>query len=159
MLLSKVTIYKYKSFITEQSLNVEPSVTRIVGKNESGKTALLEAMGKTNYFETDNKEFKFDKTLDYPRGTMTKVLVQTPNAVTCEYIISDYKFEEIESTLGKGVLTSKVFSKTLKYDNSATISGVNTNYNQFIAFIINSYALVYLNILNYIIKHLIKILP
>jgi predicted ATP-dependent endonuclease of OLD family len=41
MLLKKVTIYKYKSFLTEQSYEVESAITRVVGKNESGKTALL----------------------------------------------------------------------------------------------------------------------
>ena len=66
MLLKKVTIHKYKSFLTEQSYEVESAITRIVGKNESGKTALLEALAKSNYFE-DNAEFKFDKDLDYPR--------------------------------------------------------------------------------------------
>ena len=39
MLLKKVTIHKYKSFLTEQSYTVEDHITRIVGKNESGKTA------------------------------------------------------------------------------------------------------------------------
>lgn len=60
MLLKKVTIHKYKSFLTEQSLEVEKGITRIVGKNESGKTALLEVIAKTNYFE-DNKDFIFNK--------------------------------------------------------------------------------------------------
>ena len=58
MLLKKVTIHKYKSFLTEQSYTVEDHITRIVGKNESGKTALLEALAKSNYFE-DNVDFRF----------------------------------------------------------------------------------------------------
>ena len=64
MLLKKVTIHKYKSFLTEQSYEVESAITRIVGKNESGKTALLEALAKSNYFE-DNAEFKFDNPNPY----------------------------------------------------------------------------------------------
>ena len=63
MLLTKVTMHKYKSFLTEQAYVVEPQITRVVGKNESGKTALLEALAKSNYFE-DNAEFWFDKDLD-----------------------------------------------------------------------------------------------
>ena len=53
MLLKEVKIHKYKSFITEQSFSVENKITRIVGKNESGKSAILEAIAKTNYFEDD----------------------------------------------------------------------------------------------------------
>lgn len=71
MLLKKVTIHKYKSFLTEQSYTVEDHITRIVGKNESGKTALLEALAKSNYFE-DNVDFQFDKDLDYPRSELIK---------------------------------------------------------------------------------------
>lgn len=71
MLLKKVTIHKYKSFLTEQSYTVEDRITRIVGKNESGKTALLEGLAKSNYFE-DNTEFQFNKDLDYPRSELIK---------------------------------------------------------------------------------------
>lgn len=71
MLLKKVTIHKYKSFLTEQSYTVEERITRIVGKNESGKTALLEALAKSNYFE-DNADFQFNKDLDYPRSELIK---------------------------------------------------------------------------------------
>ena len=84
MRLTKVTVHRYKSFITEQTLDVESRATRIVGKNESGKSALLESMAKTKYFDTDNKEFKFDKTLDYPRSLLSKVSGENPEAVTCE---------------------------------------------------------------------------
>ena len=84
MKLTKVTIHKYKSFLTEQTFEVESQITRIVGKNESGKTALLEALAKSNYFE-DNAEFKFDKDLDYPRSELTKVRTENPEVITCEY--------------------------------------------------------------------------
>ena len=77
MLLKKVKIHKYKSFLTEQSYEVENKITRIVGKNESGKTALLEALAKTNYFE-DNTEFTFNKDLDYPRNELIKVRSENP---------------------------------------------------------------------------------
>ena len=53
-------------------------------------------MAKTNYFETDNKNFKFDKTLDYPRGTLTKVSDQNPEVVTCDYVLSDTELARIE---------------------------------------------------------------
>ena len=44
--LKNVVINKYKSFLEKQEIEIEDGVTRIVGKNESGKTALLEAMAK-----------------------------------------------------------------------------------------------------------------
>lgn len=50
MLLKKVTIHKYKSFLTEQSYTVEDRITRIVGKNESGKNCVTRSIGKVKLF-------------------------------------------------------------------------------------------------------------
>ena len=59
--LKKVKINKYKSFLEEQEIEIEDGVTRIVGKNESGKTALLEAISKFNYFDSTDDKFKFNE--------------------------------------------------------------------------------------------------
>ena len=141
MRLTKITVHRYKSFITEQTLDVESGVTRIVGKNESGKSALLESMAKTKYFDTDNKEFKFDKTLDYPRSLLSKVSGENPEAVTCEYLLSAEDIAKIEEELGKGILKSESFSKISKYDNTATIIGANTDLKKFIDFICEKFEL------------------
>ena len=87
MYLAKVTVHKYKSFVTEQTFEVEKGITRIVGKNESGKSALLEIIAKTNYFE-NNADFKFSMELDYPRSELTKVNNDNPKAITliCAHI-------------------------------------------------------------------------
>ena len=66
IVLTSVKLDKYKSYETPQSFDVDEKVTVLVGKNESGKTAVLEAIAKTHYFEDDPK-FKFDATHDYPR--------------------------------------------------------------------------------------------
>lgn len=108
MLLKKVTIHKYKSFLTEQTYEVESQITRIVGKNESGKTALLEALAKSNYFE-DNTEFKFSKDLDYPRGELTKVRNENPAAITCEYELSDEDIQKIEDDFESGIIQKTDF--------------------------------------------------
>lgn len=59
MKLKKVIIHKYKSFTEEQVVHLENDLTVLVGKNESGKTAFLECLAKSNYFQMDN-EFTFD---------------------------------------------------------------------------------------------------
>lgn len=58
-ILKQVKINKYKSYTTEQEVQLDDSVTTLVGKNESGKTAFLEALAKLNYFTSD-EDFKFD---------------------------------------------------------------------------------------------------
>lgn len=130
MLLKKVIIHKYKSFLTEQSYEVEPQITRIVGKNESGKTALLEALAKSNYFE-DNTEFRFNKDLDYPRSELIKVRNENPPALTCEYELSDEDISCVETAFAKGIIPRKNFCVTSFYDNTSKASGVEIDFTVF----------------------------
>lgn len=115
--LRKATVHKYKCIEQEQSFAVEKDITVLVGMNESGKTSILEALSKTNYFEEDS-EFTFDTTHDYPRKqkkSMDKSGI-IPNAVTLEYEIDDELKSTIESDIGVSISTT-IFSFTRKYDN------------------------------------------
>ena len=138
MLLKKVTIHKYKSFLTEQTYEVESQITRLVGKNESGKTALLEALAKSNYFE-DNTEFKFSKDLDYPRGELTKVRNENPAAITCEYELSDEDIQKIEDDFESGIIQKQIFSVTSYYDNTRTTTGVSVDFSVFKDWLIKTF--------------------
>ena len=138
MLLKKVTIHKYKSFLTEQSYTVEDRITRIVGKNESGKTALLEALAKSNYFE-DNADFQFDKDLDYPRSELIKAKNENPAVLTCEYELSDENVESVEDEYGEGIISKQTFSLTSYYDNTHTTTGVAVDFNVFKNWLITSF--------------------
>lgn len=138
MLLKKVTIHKYKSFLTEQSYTVEERITRIVGKNESGKTALLEALAKSNYFE-DNADFQFNKDLDYPRSELIKAKNENPAVLTCEYELSDADVKSVEDDLGEGIISKQTFSRTCYYDNTHTASGVSVNFDVFKHWLITSF--------------------
>ena len=90
MILKKVKINKYKSFLTEQSLEVERDVTRIVGKNESGKTAVLESLAKYNYFEA-NPDYEYNTSLDYPRSELIEFekTDKSLDVVTCDFEIDN----------------------------------------------------------------------
>ena len=86
--LKEVTIHKYKCIETTQSFKVDRDITVLVGMNESGKTSILEALAKTNYFSGD-KDFIFNTTHDYPRKEKKRMEKsgQTPKAVTCKFEI------------------------------------------------------------------------
>ena len=118
MKLKEVIIHKYKSFETDQSFKVEDDITILVGMNESGKTATLEAIAKTNYFK-DDKDFNFNKTHDYPRREKKKIDKSgiTPNAITCIYEVDDKIVTEIEGELGESVVKSDIIKITTKYSN------------------------------------------
>lgn len=136
MKLINVEIHKYKSFETNQSFELDKDITILVGMNESGKTAALEAIAKTNYFQDDDL-FKFNLTHDYPRKEKKKIDKngENPNAITCTYEIPEWLFEKISNDVGKGVLKSKEFSITTKFsNNNRTFGKLSADLNKFIDF-------------------------
>jgi len=124
--------------MTEQSYTVEDQITRIVGKNESGNTALLEALAKSNYFE-DNSDFQYNKDLDYPRSDLIKVRNQNPDALTCEYELSDEDVENIEDDFAAGIISKRSFSLTSRYDNTCIVTGITVNFGVFKDWLIASF--------------------
>ncbi|HRK27537.1 MAG TPA: AAA family ATPase [Chitinophagales bacterium] len=133
MKLTNVTIHKYKSFEQEQKFEVQDDVTILVGMNESGKTSVLEAIAKTNYFQND-KKFKFNLTHDFPRREKKNIdkTGEEPNAITCTYAISDELLSTVEKKVGKGVFTLKEFSVTTKYNNVSTYNNFTADFKKFI---------------------------
>jgi AAA15 family ATPase/GTPase len=65
MKLKSVHIREYKSILDSNRFDIG-EVTCLVGKNESGKTALLEALSHLNPIV--EAKAKFDVTEDYPRS-------------------------------------------------------------------------------------------
>lgn len=131
--LKNVTIHKYKCIENDNSFEVDDKVTVLVGMNESGKTSILEALAKTNYFEKDDK-FKFNKTHDYPRKEKKGIdkAGNTPKAVTCRFYISDELVKLIEDDIGKGVLTDREFTQSYDYKNSKIWTYINANIEKFV---------------------------
>jgi hypothetical protein len=65
MRLTSVTIQRFKNFFDPQTIDVEPDVTCLVGKNESGKTTILKALHRLN--PANGSDARFDLTTEYPR--------------------------------------------------------------------------------------------
>jgi len=131
--LKKVTIHKYKCIENDQSFEVDDNITVLVGMNESGKTSVLEALAKTNYFTADDR-FKFNATHDYPRKEKKKMEKSgiEPKAVTSYFEISNELIDEIKSDLGEGVFTQGGFSRLSKFDNKGTWLNVTSDSKKFI---------------------------
>lgn len=133
MKLTHVHIEKYKCYESPQEFVVENDITVLVGKNEAGKTAVLESIAKTNYF-SDDKAFKFDPVLDYPRKEKKKYdkAGKVGAVVRAKYAIDDELFEEIAANLGEGVFEAREITVTTKYDNTRSIGGVSANREAFL---------------------------
>ena len=67
MSLKTAQIKNFKSINDSTEFTVDERVTCLVGKNESGKTAILRSIGKLNSTEADSAEFDI---FEYPRRYM-----------------------------------------------------------------------------------------
>ena len=63
MKLKKAQVWKYKSIEDSTPVDISQEITVLVGKNESGKTAFLEALHKAK--SLDGMEYNY--VADYPR--------------------------------------------------------------------------------------------
>lgn len=143
--LKNVVINKYKSFLEKQEIEIEDGVTRIVGKNESGKTALLEAMAKFNYFDPKDKTFTFNSTNDYPRGELKRYQQEYSNedfdVITCTFELSDDLLNQISEDVGKDVFTSKSIIVAKTYNNSKKFYNISINIKNFIKQFLQDYTI------------------
>jgi len=131
--LKEVKIAKYKSYLETQVVSIEDKITTLVGKNESGKTAFLEAIAKFNYFEKDPK-FQFDVTADFPRNELKKYQRENEpvEVIKCTFEISDELLQEISDELGEDVFKTKSFSYGIKYDGSGSWYDLSANEELFL---------------------------
>lgn len=133
MRLTNVKIHKYKCIETEQSFGIDDDITVLVGMNESGKTSVLEAIAKTNYFQKDSA-FEFNPTHDYPRKEKKRLdkSGDDPNAITCTYSISEALKSKIAQDLGEGVFVINTFTYSTTFSNKNSFTGVVVDYQKFI---------------------------
>lgn len=133
--LKEVTIHKYKSFESEQTFPIEEKITTLVGMNESGKSSVLEAISKSNYFEEDS-DFEFDMTHDYPRREKKSVEKsgEDPKAITIKYEISESLIKLIEGEFGEEIFNSIFFKHTVFFSNESSWE-LNINYDKIIKYL------------------------
>jgi AAA ATPase domain len=103
---AQVTNFKIVEDSTEFKLD---RVTCLVGKNESGKTALLDALYRLNpYYDEDSL---YDKVEEYPRRYLTdydeRHEGEDARVVTTHWELEEPEVAAVESLLGKGCLTSR----------------------------------------------------
>ena len=111
MKLTGVEIKDYKSIRHSTSFEVG-QITCLVGKNESGKTAILQALYKLNPVVPEHS--KFDVTDEYPRAEVEEYRQQVENeeikpaiVVQAEYTLDSDEIKAVEAAYGKGVLPKR----------------------------------------------------
>ena len=124
--LTKAQVWKYKSIEDSNLVDIAGDVTVLVGKNESGKTAFLEALHKT----LSLTDAKFDAVFDYPRKDYIRYRPQheaKKYAEVCEltFAIGADLAKKINKEVfhGAGIIPNDhTFKRSTYYGNNSTIS-------------------------------------
>ena len=118
MKLQKVAIRRYRSIEEMDAFEVEPDVTCLVGKNESGKTAVLQALNKSHSHDGAS----FDEGLDYPttRTSERRKAEGKMKVTTLTYLLDDGDVQSVEDWMGESALSSRTITVTTLYDGSST---------------------------------------
>jgi len=117
MKLTRARVVNYRSIDDSSWVDID-DVTALVGKNESGKTAFLQAIRKINSISGDEDGFTIR---DYPRKgyiKYKKIHEQNPCEVAqAEFELTPEEVGEIEANFGNGVLASNKVIVTKNYKN------------------------------------------
>jgi hypothetical protein len=119
MRLRTVRIQNFKS-IEDSTVFTVDDVTSLVGKNESGKTAALQALYKLNPVEKDEAEFN---ELEYPRRFRSKAQetgdLTKANVLTTTWELEDDEFAALEKAIGKDAIIGREVTVKKGYANTS----------------------------------------
>ena len=117
MKIIRARVNNYKSIDDSSWVDME-DVTALVGKNESGKTAFLQAIRKINSIAGAEDQFSI---MDYPRKgyiRYKKIHETNPSVVAmAEFRLTTDEIQELESNFGEGVLNSDIVQISVNYNN------------------------------------------
>ncbi|MFP1899444.1 AAA family ATPase [Lonsdalea quercina] len=124
MRLSKVRVQNYRSILDTGEFDIERLKTILVGPNEAGKTAILQAIQQINP-PVGTKKFK--PLRDYPRAQYTKISRGDldPNkvkVVTAVFDLEDFDLEHAPDQI-KGSSISYTFTRYLNNNASHSLIG------------------------------------
>lgn len=106
MRLSSFQVYKYKNVLDSSEVSIEGGITTLVGMNESGKSAMLDALYRLNPVYGDG----FVELEDYPRwrrsrDSRSEDLLQV-SPIQATFRLEEADLDTLAATLGDGVVTA-----------------------------------------------------
>ncbi|MFF8027952.1 AAA family ATPase [Streptomyces sp. NPDC007896] len=121
MQLTQVRSCLFRTIVDSGDVAIAPDVTALVGKNESGKTALLTAVYR---FNPVYPEHSFNRGQDYPRWRKVQDTrsgeIDKAKPITCSFELDDDDLKAIADVLGPGVVTGRSYSRSIPYEGRHT---------------------------------------
>lgn len=116
MKLTTFQIKKFRNIVDSGKVTLDCALTCLAGKNEAGKSGVLEAL---HLFNPIHKETPSTQE-HYPRWLLTKDSRQTNISeqafITCEFELEPEDLDRVEATLGANAIPDKHISVSRQYD-------------------------------------------
>ena len=126
MKLRQYRVREFRSIWDSGLIEIEDRKTCLVGKNESGKTALLHALYRTNPIIPEDAIF--DQTYDYPkreiedyRFAVEKDERKEAVVVSCQYELEAEDMQRITAVFGNRVLNQNTFERRTYYGKRRSV--------------------------------------
>ena len=120
MKLKSVRITNFRSIDDSEEFEID-DVTCLVGKNESGKTAILQALHK---LKPSGEPEEFSKEIDYPRKRLVQYQAdhggKEAKAIETKWLLEEPEITILETEFGQGCLTSHEIKISKYYGTSGT---------------------------------------
>lgn len=115
MKLKLARIQNFKCIDDSEEFTIS-DITCLVGKNESGKTAVLQALYKLNAEESELGKFS---DLEFPRRKWQPAMKESDlgNVLSTVWELAEEDYRAVEAALGIDVLARKAITVTKGYDN------------------------------------------
>ena len=120
MKLKEYRVREFKSVWDSGPIKIDDRQTCLVGKNEAGKTALLDALYRTH--PINNHDAVFDETYDYPKREIEdyRFAVESGDrneaiVVSCKYVLDPEDINRITTVFGDKVLKSYNLERNTYY--------------------------------------------
>src|SRR5262245_43243580 len=128
MKLTKVHVHEFKSILDSNEFDVT-DITCLVGKNEAGKSAILQALYKLNPIIPEHRQF--DVTEDYPRADLENYIADVEQnrrdpaqVIQACFSLDADEIAAIEKEFGSGCLRGVCHHLRLSkgYDNKLSVA-------------------------------------
>lgn len=124
MRLVSFRVNKFRNIVDSEEVTVQPDVTNLVGKNESGKTAALNALYRLN----PAYNAPFDIGEHYPRWLLIPDRkadkLGDADTITGQFELEGDDITAVEDRYGAGVLADKDFSYTRGYEGTRAVLNI-----------------------------------
>lgn len=126
MLLKDVRIQDYRSVEDSGIVPIEIDVTCLVGKNESGKTAFLQALHLLNPLNPIKSKSKYDEVMDYPSrksSAYKKIRATNPaTVVTAVFTLEADELAAVRQEFGPACFTGETVTVQAGYHSNKTFA-------------------------------------